>query len=115
FVRRHALVALRHASLYMDRAAHCVHDAAELDQHPITGGFDDTPTVFGDAGIKNDAQMLPQTNDRPLLIDASQPAIADGIRRENTPEPSLQKYPPCDTQFMPLVKARVTFHPSINV
>src|SRR5262249_7190526 len=87
FVRRHALVALRHASLYMDRAAHCFHAVAELDQHPIPGGFDDTPTVFGDAGIKNDAQMLPQTTARPLLIDASQPAIADDIRRENSPEP----------------------------
>src|SRR5262249_44516737 len=77
FVRRHALVALRHAALNMDRAAHRVHDAAELDQHPIAGGFNDAPAVFGDAGIKNDAQMLPQTNERPLLIDASQPAIAD--------------------------------------
>src|SRR5215470_14848608 len=39
-------VALGHLALHFDRAAQRVDDAAELDQQPITGGFDQAAAVL---------------------------------------------------------------------
>jgi hypothetical protein len=37
---RHASIALDHALLHFDGAAHCVHNATELDNSPIAGALD---------------------------------------------------------------------------
>src|SRR5262249_18034806 len=58
-VGRQILVAFAHAALNVEGATERVHDAAELDQHAVAGGLDDPPAVLGNAGIENDAQMLP--------------------------------------------------------
>ena len=50
-VLRHIGVALGHAALHLDRAAHRVDDAGELDQHAVAGGLDDAAAVLGDLGI----------------------------------------------------------------
>ena len=52
-LRRHRLVPLGHAALHIDRAAHGIDRAGELDQHPIAGGLDDTAAMAGDGGIDN--------------------------------------------------------------
>jgi hypothetical protein len=44
-------------SLHLDRAAHHVDDAGELDQEPIAGGLDDAPAVLLDLGI---GELAPQ-------------------------------------------------------
>jgi hypothetical protein len=58
-VGREILVAFGHAALNVECATQRVHDAAELDQHAVTGGVDHPPAVLGNAGIENDVQMLP--------------------------------------------------------
>ena len=44
-------IALVHATLDLDRAAHCVDDAGEFDQCAVTGGLDDAAAMLGDLGI----------------------------------------------------------------
>ena len=38
--------------LHFDRTAQCIHDAAELDEQPVAGGFDQTALVLGDFRIE---------------------------------------------------------------
>jgi hypothetical protein len=45
FVGRDARVALDHGVLYFDRAAHRVHDAAELDDAAVAGALDDAAAL----------------------------------------------------------------------
>ena len=45
---RHAGVALDHAVLHFDRAAHGVDHAAELDDSAVAGALDDAPVMRGD-------------------------------------------------------------------
>ena len=49
--RLSASVAPGHLALHFDGAAQCVHDATELDEQPVAGGFDQTALVFGDFRI----------------------------------------------------------------
>jgi len=44
-------VAQRHLALHLDRAAHRVDDAGELDEQPVAGGFDDAPAMLLDLRI----------------------------------------------------------------
>ena len=44
-------VALGHLALHLDRAAHRVDDAGELDEQPVAGGLDDAAAVLGDLGV----------------------------------------------------------------
>ena len=50
-VRRHIGVALDHAALNVDGAAHGVDDADEFHQHAVAGRLDDTAAVLGDLGV----------------------------------------------------------------
>ena len=47
---RRAGVALDHAVLHFDRAAHRVDYAAKLDENAVAGALDDAPMMDGDAG-----------------------------------------------------------------
>jgi hypothetical protein len=49
--RGHPLIALHHSVLYLDGAAHCVDDAAELDDCAVAGAFDDSAVMGSDGGI----------------------------------------------------------------
>jgi len=48
---RHACVALDHAVLHFDRAAHGVDDAPELDDRAVARAFDDAAAVGRDSGV----------------------------------------------------------------
>ena len=50
-VRRDARVALGHAVLQFDRAAHGVDNATELDDQPVTGALDHAAVVEGDRRV----------------------------------------------------------------
>ena len=52
-----ARVALDHAVLHLDRAAHRVDHATELDNGPIAGALYDAPVMRGDGGVD---QIAPQ-------------------------------------------------------
>src|SRR5262249_6556271 len=77
----HVRVALGHASLDIDSAAHRVHDAAELSQQAIAGALDNAPTVLRDLGINEGAQVVREPGVRPLFVQAGQAAIASDISR----------------------------------
>ena len=49
-VGRHASIAFDHAVLHLDRAAHGVDHAAELDERAVAGALDDAPVMRGDGG-----------------------------------------------------------------
>jgi hypothetical protein len=50
-MRRSAGAAGNHLPLHLDRTAHRVDDAGELDEEAVAGGFDDATPMLGDFGI----------------------------------------------------------------
>ncbi|MGY3471176.1 hypothetical protein ACVWWR_002517 [Bradyrhizobium sp. LM3.2] len=69
-VRWYVRIAFRHATLNIDRTAHCVHNAIELGQKAIAGVLDDVPAIGGNRWINQDPQMLPQPDVRAFLVHA---------------------------------------------
>ncbi len=51
--RRHVLISTCEGSLDLERALGGIHRARELDQHAITGGFDDAAVVLGDTRVEH--------------------------------------------------------------
>ena len=78
-IRRQASVALDHPALHLDRAAHGVHHAAELDDGAVAGALDDAAVMSGDGGVDDVAAEAPQARERAILVRAGEPAVADHI------------------------------------
>ena len=76
---RHAGVALDHAVLHLDRAAHRVDHAAKLDEAAVAGALDDAPVMGGDGGIDQIAAQRPQPRQRTILVRPGEPAVADDV------------------------------------
>ena len=53
--------------MHLDRAAHRVDDADELDQESIAGGLDDAPAVLLDLGTGELAPQRPQSREGAFL------------------------------------------------
>ena len=85
-LRRQAGVALDHAVLHLDGAAHGVDDAAELDDGSVAGALDDAPVMHGDGRIDQIAAERPQPRQDAILVGASEPAVADHVRHQNRRE-----------------------------
>ena len=86
---RHAGVALDHAVLHLDRAAHSVDHAAKLDEAAVARALDDAPVMRGDGGIDQVAAEPPEPRQGAILVRARQPAVADHVRnqdRSNLPD-----------------------------
>ena len=64
-LRRQTGIALDHAVLHFDRAAHRVDYAAELDEAAVAGAFDDAAVMRSDGGIDQIAAQHPQPRQRP--------------------------------------------------
>ena len=75
----HLCIALGHPALDIKSAAHCVHYAAKLSQHPVPGVLDDPATVFGNLGIDKSAQMVLKLDVRALFVHTGQSAVAGHI------------------------------------
>ena len=69
--------------LHLDRAAHGVDDAAELDDRAVAGALDDAPVMDGDGRVDQVAAQRPQPRQRAILVRAGEPAIADHIRSQD--------------------------------
>ena len=76
-------VALDHAVLHLDGAAHGVDHAAELDQAAVAGALDDAPVVGVDRRIDQVAAQAPQPRQGAILVGAGEPAVADDIRDQD--------------------------------
>ena len=64
FVRSDARVALGHAVLHLERAAHRVDHAAELGDEPVAGALDDAAVVDGDRRVDQVAAQRAQARKR---------------------------------------------------
>ena len=64
----HIDVALAHPALDLGGTGNRVHDARELDKHPVAGELDDAPLVLGDLGVDHLVAMRLQSRQRPGLV-----------------------------------------------
>ena len=74
-----ACVALRHAALHVDRAAHRIDDAREFHQQAVTGGLDDPAVVFGDLGIDKLPPVGLQRRQGAAVVRAHETRVAGHI------------------------------------
>ena len=79
---RQAGVALDHAVLHLDGAAHGVDHAAELDEDAVAGALDHAPVMHGDGRIDQIAAQRPQPRQGAILVRAGEPAVSDHIGRQ---------------------------------
>ena len=82
-------VARGHFALDVDGAAHGVDDAGELDEQAVADGLDDPPAMPVDLGVGDLAPDRLQGKQRPLLVLAHQPGIADDIGRQDRRQPAF--------------------------
>src|SRR5579883_2134250 len=76
-------IALGHAVLHFDRAAHGVNGAAKLDDGAVAGALHDAAVVNGDGGVDQIASERPQPGENAFFISAGQPRIADNVGHQN--------------------------------
>ena len=72
-----------HPPLHLDRTAHRVDDACELDKEAVAGSLDYPATMLGDFGIAEFTANPTQRRERALFVLAHQPRIAGDINRQN--------------------------------
>ena len=89
---RQAGVALDHAVLHLDGAAHGVDHAAELDEDAVAGALDDAAVMRGDGRIDQIAAQPPEPRQRAILVRAREPAVADHVRDQDRSD--LPGFPP---------------------
>ena len=82
-VGRDTGVALDHAVLHFDGAAHRVDDAAKLDESAVAGALDDAPVMGGDGGIDQVASQPSEPRQSAILVRAGEPAVADDVRDQD--------------------------------
>ena len=73
--RRQACVALDEAGLHLDRAAHRIDDAAELDDRPVAGALDGAAVMDSDCGVDQVAPQRTQSRQSSILVCARKPAM----------------------------------------
>jgi hypothetical protein len=76
-------VALAHAVLHLDGAAHGVDDAAEYDDVAVTGALDDAAVMHGDRRADQVAAERPEPGEHAILVGAGKPRIADNVGNQD--------------------------------
>ena len=89
--RRQAGVALDHAVLHLDRAAHGVDHAAKLDEASVASALDDAPMMGGDGGIDEIAAEAPQARQGAILVRRGESTVADNVGDQDCSE--LARFP----------------------
>jgi hypothetical protein len=79
---RQAGVALNHAVLQFDAAAHGIDDAAKFDQSAIAGALHHAAGMHSDGRIDQIAAERPQPRQYAILVRTGKPAVSDHIRRK---------------------------------
>ena len=83
---RQTRVALDHAALHLDGAAHRVDHAAKLDDRAVAGSLDDGAVMERDGRVNEVAAKRPQARKGPILVGAGEPAVSDDIRNRDRRE-----------------------------
>jgi hypothetical protein len=90
-LRWQAGVALGHAELDFDCAAHGVDHATELDEDAVAGALDDAASMNRDRRVDEVAAKRAQPRKNQFLTDACEPAVADNVGGEDRREfPALR-------------------------
>jgi len=76
-------IAVCSRGLQLDRAAHGVDHAAELDNEAVAHALDHPPAVDGDRRVDEVAAKRSESSERALLVGGDQPAIADDVGGED--------------------------------
>ena len=76
-------VAVGHAGLDGDGAAHRLDGAGEIDQQAVAGALDDAAAVRRDMGFDELAEMRLEPAQRAFLVVPHQPAVADHVGRQD--------------------------------
>ena len=83
---RKAGVALNHAVLHLDGAAHGVDDAAELNETSVAGALHHAPVMHGDGRIDQIAAERPEPRQCAILVRAGKPTVSNHIGRQDRRE-----------------------------
>src|SRR6516164_3008082 len=86
-------VAGDHLPLQLDRTAHRIDDAGELDKQAVAGRLDDATPMLGDLGVAEFAPNRTQCRERALFVLAHQPRIARHVGRQDRRQPALYPLP----------------------
>jgi hypothetical protein len=86
FLGRQAGVALDEAVLHLDRAAHGVDDAAELDDRAVARTLDDAPVMGSYRRVDEIAAKAAKARKGPVLVGTGEPAVADDVGHQNRRE-----------------------------
>src|SRR5271167_1165142 len=76
---RRGHVALDEAGLHLDRAAHRVDHAVELDDRAVAGALDDAAVMGGDGRVDQIAAQPPEARKGSILVRAGEQAVSDDI------------------------------------
>jgi hypothetical protein len=76
-------VAVGHAGLDGDGAAHGLDGAGEIHQETVAGALDDAAAMGGDVRFDDLAEMRLEEPQRALLVVAHQPAVTDHVGRQD--------------------------------
>src|SRR5215471_18665852 len=79
----HVGLALGHAGLHLDRAAHCIHNTGKFRHQAVAGVLYGAAMVLPDLRINHFAQMRLEPFVRPLLVGSHQPRVPGHIGGEN--------------------------------
>ena len=80
---RKARIALDHAVLHLDRAAHGVDHAAELDKAAVSSALDHATVMQGDGRIDQITSQRSESRQGAILVRSREPAIADNVRDQD--------------------------------
>ena len=75
--------AVSHRRLHLDRAAHGIDHARELQQQAVARGLDDAPSVAGDCRVDHLLAKGFQRRQRAALVAAHQPRVARDVGRDD--------------------------------
>jgi hypothetical protein len=81
-LRRKPGVALNHAVLHFNGAAHGLNDATKLDEDAVARAFDYATVVHGHGWVDQIAAKRPQPRQRPILVRAGKPAKPNHVGRQ---------------------------------
>jgi hypothetical protein len=78
-IRGNAIVALGHAPLQVNCAAHCIDNAREFQQQAVTGRLDDAAVMFRDLGVDKLPPVGFQYRQRATIVHAHEARVPGHI------------------------------------
>ncbi len=82
-------IGFSYSLLDLNRGPQRTHGAAELGQHTVSDQLHQTAPVSSQRRFQSFAAMHLKALQRPALVAAHQPGVADDVRRQDRGQPSL--------------------------